>query len=64
MQKLAGLQARRVKVTDSRMLVSMYAPFSCFQCHKRIGNSVIAVHVPQYVASSAFLKKLVVILLN
>ncbi|KAF8634148.1 hypothetical protein AX15_001050 [Amanita polypyramis BW_CC] len=42
-RKLAALQARRVKVTDSRI---------CPQCHKRIGNSVIAVHTPQYVAIS------------
>ncbi|KAF8333851.1 hypothetical protein F5887DRAFT_991627 [Amanita rubescens] len=37
-RKLAALQARRVKVTDSRI---------CPQCHKRIGNSVIAVHAPR-----------------
>ncbi|KAH6909213.1 rab guanyl-nucleotide exchange factor [Coprinopsis sp. MPI-PUGE-AT-0042] len=36
-RKLVGLQTRRVKVTDSRI---------CPQCHKRIGNSVIAVHSP------------------
>ncbi|GJJ08147.1 hypothetical protein Clacol_002355 [Clathrus columnatus] len=35
---LVGLQARRVKITDSRI---------CPQCHKRIGNSVIAVHAPR-----------------
>ncbi|KAF5379787.1 hypothetical protein D9615_005708 [Tricholomella constricta] len=32
------LQTKRVKVTDSRI---------CPQCHKRIGNSVIAVHAPR-----------------
>ncbi|KAK2460159.1 hypothetical protein APHAL10511_007838 [Amanita phalloides] len=37
-RKLAALQARRVKVTDSRI---------CPQCYKRIGNSVIAVHAPR-----------------
>ncbi|TFK27815.1 hypothetical protein FA15DRAFT_666044 [Coprinopsis marcescibilis] len=36
-RKLVGLQTRRVKVTDTRI---------CPQCHKRIGNSVIAVHSP------------------
>jgi hypothetical protein len=24
--------------------------FSCPQCHKRLGNSVIAVHAPRYVS--------------
>ncbi|KAF8896557.1 vacuolar sorting protein 39 domain 2-domain-containing protein [Infundibulicybe gibba] len=37
-RRLMGLQAKRVKVTDSRI---------CPQCHKRIGNSVIAVHSPR-----------------
>ncbi|KAH9481762.1 Vacuolar morphogenesis protein 6 [Psilocybe cubensis] len=37
-RKLIGLKARRVKVTDSRI---------CPQCHKRLGNSVIAVHAPR-----------------
>ncbi|KAF5342379.1 hypothetical protein D9611_001421 [Ephemerocybe angulata] len=37
-RRLVALQARRVKVTDTRI---------CPQCHKRIGNSVIAVHSPQ-----------------
>ncbi|KAK7044093.1 Vacuolar morphogenesis protein 6 [Paramarasmius palmivorus] len=37
-RKLMALQTRRVKVTDSRI---------CPQCHKRIGNSVIAVHSPR-----------------
>ncbi|KAJ7052608.1 hypothetical protein C8F01DRAFT_1170573 [Mycena amicta] len=35
---LMSLQTRRVKVTDSRI---------CPQCHKRIGNSFIAVHSPR-----------------
>ncbi|KAF9560733.1 hypothetical protein CPC08DRAFT_636245 [Agrocybe pediades] len=37
-RKLANLQSKRVKVTDSRI---------CPQCHKRLGNSVIAVHAPR-----------------
>ncbi|KDR78810.1 hypothetical protein GALMADRAFT_244386 [Galerina marginata CBS 339.88] len=37
-RRLINLQARRVKVTDSRI---------CPQCHKRLGNSVIAVHAPR-----------------
>ncbi|KJA16870.1 hypothetical protein HYPSUDRAFT_46906 [Hypholoma sublateritium FD-334 SS-4] len=37
-RRLMSLQSRRVKVTDSRI---------CPQCHKRIGNSVIAVHAPR-----------------
>ncbi|ESK95857.1 rab guanyl-nucleotide exchange factor [Moniliophthora roreri MCA 2997] len=37
-RRLMALQTRRVKVTDSRI---------CPQCHKRIGNSVIAVHSPR-----------------
>ncbi|EDR08609.1 uncharacterized protein LACBIDRAFT_235177, partial [Laccaria bicolor S238N-H82] len=37
-RKLMVLQSKRVKVTDSRI---------CPQCHKRIGNSVIAVHAPR-----------------
>ncbi|KAH8118200.1 vacuolar sorting protein 39 domain 1-domain-containing protein [Phellopilus nigrolimitatus] len=36
--KLVGLQSRRVRVTDGRI---------CPQCHKRLGNSVIAVHAPR-----------------
>ncbi|KZT19797.1 hypothetical protein NEOLEDRAFT_1245628 [Neolentinus lepideus HHB14362 ss-1] len=37
-RKLMVLQSNRVKVTDSRI---------CPQCHKRLGNSVIAVHAPR-----------------
>jgi len=37
-RRLMALQSRRVKVTDSRI---------CPQCHKRLGNSVIAVHAPR-----------------
>ncbi|KAG6916169.1 hypothetical protein DXG01_008142 [Tephrocybe rancida] len=37
-RKLMLLQTKRVKVTDSRI---------CPQCHKRLGNSVIAVHAPR-----------------
>jgi len=37
-RKLMLLQSKRVKVTDSRI---------CPQCHKRLGNSVIAVHAPR-----------------
>lgn len=53
-RKLAALQSRRVKVTDSRL---------CPQCHKRIGNSVIAVHTPHgevthYQCREAFSRKL------
>ncbi|KAF9007557.1 hypothetical protein BDQ17DRAFT_1350883 [Cyathus striatus] len=36
-RRLMLLQTKRVKVTDSRI---------CPQCHKRIGNSVIAIHTP------------------
>ena len=28
----------------------IYFCFSCPQCHKRLGNSVIAVHAPRYVS--------------
>ncbi|KIM35275.1 hypothetical protein M413DRAFT_449849 [Hebeloma cylindrosporum] len=37
-RRLMSQQSRRVKVTDSRI---------CPQCHKRLGNSVIAVHAPR-----------------
>ncbi|KAF8150879.1 hypothetical protein B0H34DRAFT_155040 [Crassisporium funariophilum] len=37
-RRLMVLQSKRVKVTDSRI---------CPQCHKRLGNSVIAVHAPR-----------------
>ncbi|KAJ7180691.1 vacuolar sorting protein 39 domain 2-domain-containing protein [Mycena filopes] len=37
-RKLMALQTQRVKVTDSRI---------CPQCHKRVGNSLIAVHSPR-----------------
>lgn len=37
-QSLVDLENRRVKITDARL---------CPQCHKRIGNSVIAIHSPQ-----------------
>jgi len=52
--KLIGLQTKRVKVTDSRI---------CPQCHKRIGNSVIAVHAPRgevthYTCREPFSRKL------
>jgi hypothetical protein len=54
-RKLMVLQSRRVKVTDSRMCVisaskwvcRLTSYFRCPQCHKRIGNSVIAVHTPR-----------------
>jgi hypothetical protein len=36
-QSLVELENRRVKITDARL---------CPQCHKRIGNSVIAIHSP------------------
>jgi len=53
-RQLMALQARRVKVTDSRI---------CPQCHKRIGNSVIAVHAPRgevthYQCRESFSRKL------
>ncbi|KAJ3537551.1 hypothetical protein NM688_g6671 [Phlebia brevispora] len=53
-RKLMYLQAKRVKVTDSRI---------CPQCHKRIGHSVIAVHSPRgevthYQCREAFSRKL------
>ena len=67
-RRLIALQSRRVKVTDSRMLVFCYSTnllsksetvdhfiylfdfISCPHCHKRLGNSVIAVHAPRYVS--------------
>ncbi|KAF9509816.1 hypothetical protein BS47DRAFT_1411338 [Hydnum rufescens UP504] len=36
--KLINLQGKRARVTDSRI---------CPQCHKRLGNSAIAVHAPR-----------------
>ncbi|THV01026.1 hypothetical protein K435DRAFT_718392 [Dendrothele bispora CBS 962.96] len=53
-RKLLTLQARRVKVTDSRI---------CPQCHKRLGNSMIAVHSPRgevthFYCREAFSRKL------
>lgn len=56
-RKLMVLQSKRVKVTDSRMYVSLLRCFypvtevfaRCPQCHKRIGHSVIVVHAPRYV---------------
>ncbi|KAJ7220172.1 hypothetical protein GGX14DRAFT_585899 [Mycena pura] len=53
-EKLMALQTRRVKVTDSRI---------CPQCHKRIGNSFIAVHAPRgevthYQCREAFSRRL------
>lgn len=39
---LVALESRRVKITDSRV---------CPQCHRRLGNSVIAIHSPLYVLS-------------
>ncbi|KAG9225012.1 hypothetical protein CCMSSC00406_0001837 [Pleurotus cornucopiae] len=53
-RQLMHLQSKRVKVTDSRI---------CPQCHKRIGNSVIAVHLPRgevthYQCRDAFSKKI------
>lgn len=55
-RKLMILESKRVRVTDSRMWVCSVIIkhhthtvhcFRCPQCHKRIGNSVIAVHVPR-----------------
>ncbi|EIN04044.1 hypothetical protein PUNSTDRAFT_93504 [Punctularia strigosozonata HHB-11173 SS5] len=51
---LMALQSKRVKITDTRM---------CPQCHKRLGNSVIAVHAPRgevthYQCREAFSQKL------
>ncbi|KAJ7645378.1 hypothetical protein B0H17DRAFT_450082 [Mycena rosella] len=53
-RKLMALQTKRVKVTDSRI---------CPQCHKRIGNSFIAVHAPRgevthYQCREAFSRRL------
>ncbi|KAJ7123344.1 vacuolar sorting protein 39 domain 2-domain-containing protein [Mycena filopes] len=53
-RKLMALQTQRVKVTDSRI---------CPQCHKRIGNSFIAVHSPRgevthYQCREAFSRRL------
>lgn len=54
-RKLMLLESRRVRVTDSRI---------CPQCHKRLGSSVIAVHVPRgevthYQCRDAFARRLV-----
>ncbi|EJD37691.1 hypothetical protein AURDEDRAFT_116691 [Auricularia subglabra TFB-10046 SS5] len=53
-RRLVALQERRVRVDDSRI---------CPQCHKRIGGSVIAVHLPRgevthYQCREAFSKRL------
>ncbi|KAK0193482.1 vacuolar sorting protein 39 domain 1-domain-containing protein [Armillaria mellea] len=53
-RRLMVLQTKRVKVTDSRI---------CPQCHKRLGNSVIAVHSPRgevthYQCREAFSRRL------
>ncbi|KAJ6577458.1 hypothetical protein B0H19DRAFT_1120042 [Mycena capillaripes] len=53
-RKLMALQTQRVKITDSRI---------CPQCHKRIGNSFIAVHAPRgevthYQCREAFSRRL------
>ncbi|KAJ7116484.1 hypothetical protein C8R44DRAFT_209802 [Mycena epipterygia] len=71
-RKLMALQTKRVKVTDSRMCV-IYLLFDisialmrlsrCPQCHKRIGNSFIAVHAPRgevthYQCREAFSRRL------
>ncbi|KXN86467.1 Vam6/Vps39-like protein [Leucoagaricus sp. SymC.cos] len=53
-RRLMVLQGRKVKVTDSRI---------CPQCHKRLGNSVVAVHAPRgevthYQCREAFSRKL------
>lgn len=71
-RKLVALQGRKVKVTDSRMYVEHDCNHAgtmvlieprCPQCHKRIGNSVIAVHAPygevtHYQCREAFSHKL------
>ncbi|KAG9314800.1 vacuolar sorting protein 39 domain 1-domain-containing protein [Chiua virens] len=51
---LMKLESMRIKMTDSRI---------CPQCHKRLGNSVIAVHAPRgevthYQCREAFARKL------
>ncbi|KAL1752471.1 hypothetical protein FB107DRAFT_219865 [Schizophyllum commune] len=53
-RKLMSLQSRRVRITDTR---------TCPNCHKRLGNTVIAVHSPRgevthYHCREAFSKKL------
>ncbi|KAH9945272.1 uncharacterized protein BXZ73DRAFT_86791 [Epithele typhae] len=53
-RKLMVLQSKRVRITESRI---------CPQCHKRIGNSVIAVHSPHgevthYQCRESFARKL------
>ncbi|KII89843.1 hypothetical protein PLICRDRAFT_108036 [Plicaturopsis crispa FD-325 SS-3] len=53
-RKLMSIETKRVKITDSRI---------CPQCHKRLGNSVIAVHAPRgevthYQCREAFSRKL------
>lgn len=53
-RRVAALHTRRVRVTDSRI---------CPQCNKRLGNSVVAVHVPRgevthYQCREAFAKRM------
>ncbi|CAE6426422.1 unnamed protein product [Rhizoctonia solani] len=53
-RRVAALHSRRVRVTDSRI---------CPQCNKRLGNSVVAVHMPRgevthYQCREAFSKRL------
>ncbi|QRV74951.1 vacuolar protein-sorting-associated protein 39 [Ceratobasidium sp. AG-Ba] len=53
-RRVAALHTRRVRVTDSRI---------CPQCNKRLGNSVVAVHMPRgevthYQCREAFSKRL------
>lgn len=61
-RSVVDLEERRVKITDSRVYVRIspssplikvaqvfFRLYRCPQCHKRLGNSVIAVHSPQYV---------------
>jgi hypothetical protein len=43
--KLVTLEDKRVKITESRV---------CPQCNKRLGNSVLAIHAPEYVHLPCF----------
>jgi Vam6/Vps39-like protein vacuolar protein sorting-associated protein 39 len=64
-RQLMKLESRRVKVTDSRMYVWVLdlliwiltcknSNVRCPLCHKRLGNSVIAVHAPRWVFRPSF----------
>lgn len=63
-EQLSLLESRRVKVTDSRMsVIDWYclvkrwaddASYRCPNCQKRLGNTVIAVHLPRFALLEVF----------